>query len=155
MATPTKYRAVNSGGLLRLVYEGPGPVLVGRVRDTKDVADMLAPHCSRMLAETFGVLLLDAASQVIGGAPVEITRGLINSALVHPREVFRGAILLGASAVICWHNHPSGNPEPSAEDRAITAQLVAAGRLLEIPVQDHVIIGHGGRYSSFAEMGLL
>jgi hypothetical protein len=68
--------------------------------------------------------------------------------------VFRLAIHVNAAAVILVHNHPSGDPTPSADDRAVTAQLVAAGRLLDMPVADHVVIGRG-RYLSFAEGGLL
>ncbi|HET7631984.1 MAG TPA: JAB domain-containing protein, partial [Gemmatimonadaceae bacterium] len=71
-----------------------------------------------------------------------------------PREVFREAIAERAAAVILVHNHPSGDPTPSVEDRTITEQLVAAGQVLDIPVHDHVIIGRG-RYTSFAEAGIL
>jgi len=85
---------------------------------------------------------------------VLVTRGILNSSLVHPREVFREAIAERAAAIILVHNHPSGDPTPSADDRAVTAQLVAAGRLLDIPVHDHIIVGRG-RYASFAEAGLL
>jgi DNA repair protein RadC len=85
---------------------------------------------------------------------VLVTRGLLNASLVHPREVFREAIAERAAAVILVHNHPSGDPTPSAEDRVVTEQLVAAGRLLDIPVHDHVIVGRG-RYVSFSEAGLL
>jgi DNA repair protein RadC len=85
---------------------------------------------------------------------ITVTRGILNSALVHAREVFRDAIAQRAASVILVHNHPSGDPSPSAEDRAVTAQLVAAGRLLDIPVTDHLIVGRG-RYVSFAEAGLL
>jgi DNA repair protein RadC len=83
-----------------------------------------------------------------------ITRGLLDSSLVHPREVFRAAIAEAAAGIVVLHNHPSGNPTPSADDRAVTRQLVEAGRLLDIPVYDHVIVG-GDRYFSFAEAGLL
>lgn len=83
-----------------------------------------------------------------------MTRGLASTSLVHPREVFRTSIALGASAILLAHNHPSGDPTPSAENRVITDQLVAAGRLLDMPVHDHVIFG-AGRYRSFAEAGLL
>jgi DNA repair protein RadC len=74
--------------------------------------------------------------------------------MVHPREVFRLAIHAKACAVIAFHNHPSGDPTPSEDDRKITAQLVAAGRVLDLPLADHVIIGRG-RYMSFVESGLL
>ena len=85
---------------------------------------------------------------------ITVTRGILNSSLVHPREVFREAIAERAAAVILVHNHPSGDPSPSMDDRKVKEQLVAAGQLLDIPVHDHVIIGRG-RYTSFAEAGLL
>jgi len=85
---------------------------------------------------------------------ITVTRGLLNSSLVHPREVFREAIAERAAAIILVHNHPSGDPTPSPDDRVVTEQLVQAGKVLDIPVQDHVIIGRG-RYISFAEAGLL
>ena len=69
-----------------------------------------------------------------------VTRGLLNSSLVHPREVFRAAIAEAAAGIIVVHNHPSGDPTPSAEDRAVTRQLAEAGRLLDLPLYDHVII---------------
>src|SRR2546428_8247510 len=84
----------------------------------------------------------------------EVTRGILNSSLVHPREVFRLAIAFGAAGIIVAHNHPSGDPTPSADDRTITRQLVDAGRLLDIPVYDHLLLG-AGRYLSFPEAGLL
>ena len=85
---------------------------------------------------------------------VLVSRGILNSSLVHPREVFREAIAERAASLVLVHNHPSGDPTPSPDDRAITSQLVAAGRLLDIPIQDHVVIGRG-RFVSFAEAGLL
>jgi DNA repair protein RadC len=97
-------------------------------------------------------LALDTQSQVLRA--VLVTRGLLNSSLVHPREVFRPAIAEAAAGIIVVHNHPSGDPTPSAEDRAITRQLVAAGRLLDLPVHDHIIIA-GDRFLSFATAGLL
>jgi DNA repair protein RadC len=73
---------------------------------------------------------------------------------VHPREVFRAAIMEAAAGIIVVHNHPSGDPTPSLEDQSVTRQLVAAGRLLDVPVYDHVIIA-GDRFVSLATMGLL
>src|SRR3989449_10547191 len=96
--------------------------------------------------------LFRSQSQVL--ADLLITRGILNSSLVHPREVFRGAIAEAAAGIIVVHNHPSGDPTPSADDRAVTRQLVDAGRLLDVPVYDHVIVG-GAHYVSFAEAGLL
>jgi len=102
--------------------------------------------------EAFYVMSLGSQSQV--RAIEELTRGILNSSLIHPREVFRSAILAGAAGIIVVHNHPSGDPTPSGDDRAVTRQLVDAGRLLDLPVYDHVILG-GDRYMSFAEAGLL
>ena len=104
------------------------------------------------MVEEFHLLTLDAQNRVT--RQTLITRGILNSSLVHPREVFRAAIAEAAAGIIVVHNHPSGNPSPSAEDKAVTAQLVDAGRLLDMPVYDHVIVG-GDRYFSFAEAGLL
>jgi DNA repair protein RadC len=73
---------------------------------------------------------------------------------VHPREVFRAAIVEAAAGIVVVHNHPSGDPTPSIEDQSVTRQLVAAGRLLDLPVYDHIIIA-GDRYVSLATLGLL
>lgn len=102
--------------------------------------------------EVFVVLALDGRGRVIHRA--DVTRGLVDSSLVHPREAFRAAIVAGASSIIIAHNHPSGDTTPSAEDRAVTKQLVAAGQLLDIPVADHLIIGASG-YTSFVRAGLM
>ncbi len=122
------------------------------LRGPRDVAAVFAPRLQDAPVEEFHVAILDAQHRL--ERDVLVTRGLLNSSLVHPREVFREAIAERAAAVILVHNHPSGDPTPSAEDRAVTEQLVAAGRLLDIPVHDHVIVGRG-RYVSFAEAGLL
>jgi DNA repair protein RadC len=114
----------------------------------------MAPLADQELAEVFWLVALNSQNRVINGAPFVITRGILNSSLVHPREVFRPAIVLSAAAVILVHNHPSGDPTPSVDDRTVTEQLVAAGRILDIPVRDHVILGRG-RYTSFSEAGLL
>jgi len=114
----------------------------------------MQPHAEREEIEVFWILALDAQSRVTFDSPIVITRGILNSSLVHPREVFRAAIVSGAAGIIVVHNHPSGDPKPSADDRAVTQQLVAAGRLLDLPVYDHVIIGRS-TYASFAELGLL
>jgi DNA repair protein RadC len=122
------------------------------LRTPCDVWAAYAPRLEDLPVEEFHVAVLDAQHRL--ERDITITRGILNSSLVHPREVFREAIAERAAAIILVHNHPSGDPTPSADDRAITAQLVAAGRLLDIPVADHVVIGRG-RYLSFAEGGLL
>jgi len=102
--------------------------------------------------ERFVVFILNSKNTVQG---VEVvSEGTLNASLVHPREVFRSAVLgLGASIIVA-HNHPSGNPEPSREDIQITKQLVEAGKILDIPLHDHIIFTEEG-YTSFAERGLL
>ncbi|HKO16715.1 MAG TPA: JAB domain-containing protein [Gemmatimonadaceae bacterium] len=138
------------------------------IRSPIDAVQLMAPIAARELAEVFFTLLLDSQHRLLAiptkndrgepelvAGPVVVTRGIINSSLAHPREVFRAAVVYGASAVILVHQHPSGDPTPSADDRLVTQQLVAAGRLVDIPVHDHIVLGSGGRYTSFAEAGLL
>jgi len=122
------------------------------MRSPRDVYAAFAPRLEDLPVEEFHVAVLDSQHRL--ERDIAVTRGILNSSLVHPREVFREAIAERAAAVILVHNHPSGDPTPSADDRAVTEQLVAAGRLLDIPVHDHVIVGRG-RYLSFAEAGLL
>jgi DNA repair protein RadC len=102
--------------------------------------------------EVFKIVLLDAKHVIIREATV--SEGSLTASVVHPREVFNLAVRESAAAVIFVHNHPSGDPAPSEEDRALTARLVAAGELLGIQVLDHLIIGDG-RYTSFADRGWL
>ncbi len=115
---------------------GEAPV----VRDPESVAQQLRPLVVKLQQEVFWALLLDARNRLIG-RPLEITRGLLDASLVHPREVFHMAIRHTAAAVILAHNHPSGDPTPSAEDLRVTRQLVEASRILGIRVLDHVIVG--------------
>jgi DNA repair protein RadC len=122
------------------------------LRSPADVHRWCGPAMRDLMVEEFHVLALDTQHHVT--RDLLITRGILNSSLVHPREVFRAAIAEAAAGVVLVHNHPSGSPAPSAEDRAVTTQLVAAGRLLDVPVYDHVIVG-ADRYFSFAEAGLL
>jgi DNA repair protein RadC len=117
-----------------------------------DVVDRYGVRMRDLRVEEFHVIVLDAQHRA--KRDVTVTRGLLSSSPVHPREVFREAIAEEAAAVVLLHNHPSGDPTPSPEDRAVTAQLVGAGWLLDIPVYDHVIIGRG-RHVSFLEEGWL
>ena len=84
-----------------------------------------------------------------------VSMGSLTSSVVHPRECFKPAILSNAAALICGHNHPSSDCQPSREDRALTTRLVEAGKLLGIAVLDHIIIGGESKYFSFADEGLL
>jgi DNA repair protein RadC len=123
-----------------------------RIREPEDVVRLFAARLRDLPVEEFHLLALDSQSQVL--RELMVTRGLLNSSLVHPREVFRLAIAEAAAGIIVVHNHPSGDPTPSAEDQSVTRQLVAAGRLLDLPLYDHVIVA-GDRFTSFAAAGLL
>lgn len=103
-----------------------------------------APH------ERFLVLLLDGRHRVI--REVLTSQGTLTSSLVHPREVFRPALREGAAALVAVHNHPSGDPTPSAEDRQVTRRLIEAGRLLGVPLLDHVVVAERG-FASLREAG--
>jgi DNA repair protein RadC len=135
---------------VRLAREDRPPVQ--RIREPDDVVRVFGGRLRDLQVEEFHLLALDSQSQVL--REVLVTRGLLNSSLVHPREVFRAAIAEAAAGIIVVHNHPSGDPTPSVEDRAVTQQLVAAGRLLDLPLYDHVIIA-GDCFVSFAAAGLL
>lgn len=121
-----------------------------RVRSAADVYDRMRLVLRDLAHEEFHVLLLNTQNQVL--RDLQVTRGTLDASLVHPREVFRPAIAEAAASVILVHNHPSGDPTPSAEDRAVTRQLRSAGSTIGIDVLDHVIVGEG-RYVSLAEAG--
>lgn len=134
----------------RLAREGPHAR--PRIRHAGDVFALCGPRLRDLHQEEFRVLLLDTRHAVTREHLV--TRGTLDTSLVHPREVFRLAVAECAACLILVHNHPSGDPTPSPEDRDVTRQLADAGRLLGVEVVDHVVIGDG-RYVSFAEAGLL
>lgn len=118
----------------------------------EDVAQLYIPKLRDLRHERFMVLLLDNAGHVIRERIV--SEGIVNASLVHPREVYHAAVTELATSVILLHNHPSGVREASREDHMITRQLVEAGRMMDIPVHDHIIIC-GNSYVSFAENGWL
>ena len=122
------------------------------IRSPEDAARILVPRLRDLPHEAFVVLVLDANNGVVGD--VELSRGTLNASIVHPREVFKFAIDRLAAAVIVAHNHPSGNPEPSREDCEITRQLAAAGKIVGIPLHDHLIVA-GNVCTSLAERGLI
>jgi DNA repair protein RadC len=122
------------------------------VRAPEDVTLVFLPRLRDLQHEEFWVLLLSTSNQLM--RDVRITSGTLNSSLVHPRECFSEALKEKAASVIFVHNHPSGNPEPSQEDLSITRQLTEAGKILGIPVYDHIVVG-GAQFVSFAQRGLL
>jgi DNA repair protein RadC len=137
--------------LLRRLPAGDGadrPVM----QAPEDVARVFSPRLRDLRHEEFWALLLTTSNHLM--RDIRITSGTLNSSLVHPRECFADALKEKAASIIFVHNHPSGNPEPSHEDLAITRQLKDAGNILGIPVYDHIIIG-GAQFSSFAQRGLL
>ncbi|OVE74072.1 hypothetical protein BVX94_01660 [bacterium B17] len=123
------------------------------VRTPLDVQRIMMGRIRPLEKEIFWTLRLDARNRM-KGEPVEVTKGLLDASLVHPREVFREAIRSAAAAVVLVHNHPSGDPSPSAEDIRITKQMVEAGRIVDIKVLDHVIVGadNGSGNSPFVSL---
>jgi DNA repair protein RadC len=121
-------------------------------RSAAEAAAYLAPRMAYLRKERFVALLLDGKNRLI--RQVQISEGSLTASVVHPREAFLPAVRSSAAAIIFAHNHPSGDPTPSAEDRAITTQLHEAGRILGITVLDHLVIG-AERFRSLAEEGLL
>ena len=127
---------------------------VGRERiqitSPRVLAEMLLPQYGSRPVEQFGVVLLDTKHRVL--RTTVVTVGTVDASLVHPREVFREAASAGAAAIALFHNHPSGDPEPSKDDVTLTRRLVAAGVLMGIDVVDHVILADA-RYCSLREKG--
>lgn len=112
----------------------------GFVRTPRDVAGVMRELARGLDHERFWVLTLDTRNR-LKGQPHEVSKGILDSSLVHPREVFKPAIHGGSAAVVLVHNHPSGDTSPSAEDLRMTRQLIQAGQVIGIKVLDHVILG--------------
>jgi DNA repair protein RadC len=124
----------------------------------ESVAQLLREENRSYEVEHFQIVLLNARKRLI--RVEHVSQGLVDTLLVHPREVFKSAIAANASFVVLAHNHPSGDPTPSDQDVKVTRDLARAGRLLQIEVLDHVIIGkkahEGGRdYASLRELGFM
>jgi len=122
------------------------------LRSSDEVARLYIPKLRDLNKEIFMVLLLASNNRLL--KDVIISEGILNASVVTPREVFREAVVGMAAAVILVHNHPSGNPEPSREDIQLTKQMTESGKMMNIPVLDHIIIA-GNQHSSFADKGLL
>jgi DNA repair protein RadC len=115
------------------------------VRTPGGIYRLMAPRLRGLEHETFHVLLLDGRHRLVEQR--RISEGTLTTSLVHPREVFRVAIRASAAAIVVVHNHPSGDPEPSRQDLEVTRRLVECGKLLGIPLLDHVVIGTGAHVS--------
>ncbi len=122
------------------------------VREPSDVAGLFIPKLGHLKQEVFAIALLDSAGKYLHSE--KITIGTLNASLVHPREVYKIAIRHSAASIILVHNHPSGQLSPSNEDLRVTKQLIETGKILDIPVQDHIIIADK-KYISLREMGYM
>ncbi|MDD5129322.1 MAG: DNA repair protein RadC [Candidatus Omnitrophica bacterium] len=123
-----------------------------KIESSGDVARMLMPRMQDLKKEVFKVLFLNSQNRVID--LIEIEEGSVNQARPIIREIYHQALLEFASFIVCVHNHPSGNPEPSSQDKQFTRELVLAGECLFIKCLDHVIIGNG-EYFSFSDKGII
>jgi len=166
------YPALSKTTLRELVVcEGVGPATASRIQAAVELGrrSLTRPldrgdsiTCSRQVAAYIGPMLVDAEQEIFLVLMmdtkhkvidlVEISRGSLDSTIVHPREVFRPGVKLGASNIVAVHNHPSGDPTPSAEDRAITTRLAMTGEVVGIELLDHVIVARDGHYS-FRDQG--
>lgn len=131
---------------------GTAPLKRVDLSSPRSVFEYLAPRLSHLDHEQFMVILLNAKNHVIDVECVSV--GTLTASLVHPREIFKSAIRRSAHAIVLAHNHPSGDPTPSREDREVTQRLIQAGKLLGIEVLDHLVVGDG-RYVSFRERRLV
>lgn len=123
-----------------------------KITSPQDIAEIFIPILRDDIKEKFIVVCLNSANKVIKYETISI--GNLNSSVVHPREIFKVAIDNSSASIILIHNHPSGNPEPSIEDIRITKKIVDSGKILDIPVFDHLIIA-GETYTSFVEKRLV
>lgn len=123
-----------------------------KITSPNDIAEIYIPLMRDELKENFIVVCLNSANKIIKHETISI--GNLNSSVVHPREVFKVAIETSAASIILIHNHPSGNPEPSNEDISITKKIVESGKIMDIPVHDHIIIA-GNKFTSFVDRRLI
>ena len=124
----------------------------GKIESSKELADLFMPRMRDLKKEVFKVLLLDGQNNIMN--TVEIDEGIVTQASPSVREIIQRALQSFAAAIVAVHNHPSGNSNPSQEDRRFTKELVSAGKIMQIKILDHVIIGDN-EYYSFADSGLI
>lgn len=162
-ATPEELQQIDGIGAhsafgIKLVQEVAREFLKARImekpfyKSSREVFNYLYHSMRGLKKEVFKVIYLTSQSQIID--TVDLSAGTVNSSSVSPREVMEGAIRANAASLIFVHNHPSGNPEPSASDKSLTRELVCAGKIMRLNVLDHIIIGDN-RYYSFAGEGLI
>ena len=122
------------------------------IHGPEDAAHFAMPYFKQEQKEHFAILMLNTKNHILGLQDISV--GSLTASVVHPREVFETAILHHSAAIILLHNHPSGDPNPSREDIAVTQRLVKAGKLMDIAILDHIIIG-GSSFVSMKEKDLL
>ncbi len=123
----------------------------GVLKSARAIAELMRETAEAEAVECCWVVLLDARRKPL--QVVEVSRGTLTQSLAHPREVFRAAITGNAAGLAFLHNHPSGDPSPSADDHALTRRLRECGELLAMPVVDSIILGGEGQYFSYAKQG--
>ena len=155
MPTQNPTRPYSIPGFRISLTREPGVTLAERpsMEAPAQAAPILRQYIGDIDREVFVLAMLTVRHRVLGLHTVSV--GCLTASLVHPREVFKPAILSGSAALVIAHNHPSGDPEPSAEDLALTRRLAAAGSVLGIEVLDHLVIGEAGRFVSLRERGAL
>ena len=121
------------------------------VRTPREAAVVFTSILGEEAVEVFGILCLTTSRQLI--AYHQISRGGIDQTVARPREIFQAALLAHATGIVLGHNHPSGDPQPSGDDRVLTERLVNAGKMMGVEILDHIIVGHDGKYFSFKEGG--
>ena len=147
MVRITKYQ-------LKLVKENSGNYNINKqVRNPLDAKEAINTvlDLNNEHIEKFGILALDTKNNIIGIHIISM--GSLNASIVHPREVFKAAILNNANSIILFHNHPSGDTTPSGADISVTKMLVEAGKVMQVDVYDHIIVGEEN-YCSLKEMGI-
>lgn len=130
----------------------PKNVQFKKISCAKDVADIFLPEMRLLEEENFRVVFLDSKNKISGSKTIFV--GTLNESVIHPREIFKSAVLESSANIILIHNHPSGDTSPSKEDIRSTKDLVRSGEILGISVLDHIILG-GNSFFSFLESGLL
>lgn len=138
---------------LRIVREPSTLPPDAAVRGPQEVVEIMRPLLDAEEVECVYVLLVDHAQHVRGIHLV--SRGLADTSLAHPREVYRVAVMYGCAFIVLVHNHPTGDPTPSPADYQLTRVLVEAGKVVGIPLYDHIVIGRFGRFVSMAQLGVI
>lgn len=135
-----------------LIREGSYSNSNNIIRTAQDVVDIVAAEYENAVVEVVKMLALDTKNKIIG--VFDISTGSLNASIIHPRDVFQRAVLCNCAAVLLIHNHPSGNPTASTEDIELTRRLVEAGKIMDIAILDHIIIGED-RFESLKERGII